>query len=255
MKKLTLSLLLAGLLSAATIPAFAGGIVFDPQNYAVNTVQATAAAHTEAEAIMQTIHQFNQLKSMYQNLKRLGGEVTAADYNRVVDDLRSLEAYRIANEGVEKALGGQGDFITTLQRSYVNDGYKNGGGGRFVDYLPTLAKRAAAGDLKARELFDLAQTVGKNVETANQRRMKLQEQNASNEGVMQAAQTTNEYLDTLVSQNQNIQQLLAEQVQTLAEQKAIQAAQNQSSVDKAKDQARREKEALDSFSERWKVKK
>ncbi len=251
MKKLTLSLLLAGLLSAATIPTMAGGIVFDPRNYAVNSMQAQSAIHTEGEAVMQTLHQLNQLKSMYQNLKKLGKAVTDADYNQLTNDLRSLEAYRIANEGVERALGDQGDFISRLQRSYVNDG----GGGHFDDYLPSLARRAASGDLKARELFDLAAQVGRNVQTANDRRMKLQEQNASNEGVMQAAQTTNQYLDTIVSQNQNIQQLLAEQVQALAEQKAIQAAKDQAQVDKAKDQAKREKEALDTFSDRWKVKK
>lgn len=245
LKTLLLAVMLAVSVSANAM------IVFDPTNYGVNNIAAVRAISMDLQSIKQTAQQYQQLYTMYQQLKSLNPAKFADQAKDAATDLAAVKAYQMATEQVSKALGEQGDFISNLQTNYVHSGY----GGDFQGYVQALAKRAAAGDLKARQLFDLATRTGDAVATANQRRQELQKQNASNEGIQQSAQTTNQYLDVLVSQNQNIQLLLAEQVKMLAEQKAQKAADDQAAINRANEASAREKQTIDGFKERWTVKK
>lgn len=249
MNKSLKPLLLAGLLAvSATVNAMT---VFDPTNYKVNNIAAYKAVSMELESIRQTTHQAAQLYTMYQQLKTLNPAAYAQEAKDAATDLATMQAYQFATENVSKALGEQGDFITKLQTNYVFSGYH----GHLSDYVQVLARRAAAGDLSARQMFDLATRTGDAVAAASQRRNELLKQNSTNVGLQQSAQTTNQYLDVLVSQNQNIQLLLAEQVKLLAEQKAKQSVLDQADAIKAKDASAREKQELEAFPQRWKVQK
>lgn len=238
---------LLGLMLGLSQPSHAAGkLVYDPTNFAKNLITSKKTIGIEQQAIVQSRMQAEYLFNSYRQLKRLDPKQFEADAKAAAEQLAALKAYEIATAAVGKALESQGDFIDAVQRNYVRNGE-----GDFRDYGEVLARRAAAGDLTARALFGMHKTTSMAVATSVKRRQELQKQVQDNEGIMQQAATTNQYLDLLTSQNENIQQLLAEQIKLLSEEKAKKAAAEAEAGAYAKDAKAREKAALESFPQRW----
>lgn len=238
---------LLGLMLGLSQPSHARGkLVYDPTNFAKNLITSKKTIGIEQQAIVQSRMQAEYLFNSYQQLKRLDPKQFEADAKSAAEQLAAIKAYELSTAAVSRALDSQGDFIDAVQRNYVRTG-----DGDFRDYGEVLARRAAAGDLTARALFDMHETTSMAVSTSVKRRQELQKQVQDNEGIMQQAATTNQYLDLLTSQNENIQQLLSEQIKLLGEEKAKKAASEAEAGAYAKDAQAREKAALESFPQRW----
>lgn len=240
------ALFLAITLCVAYVPAFAYKIVFDPKNFTQNLLAAKKSVVLELQSIQQTIHQANQLYTQYQQLKSLDPvkyAQAAADAERT---LRELEAYQESNKNVYKALDGQDDYMTALQGSYVREGE-----GDWQNYISVIAKRAASGDLKSRQLFDMAESTSQSLNSSVQTRRTLQEQSKSNVGLQQSAQTTNQMLDLTIANQEKMLAMMAEQTKLLAEQKAIQARQDKNAAESRQRYLDLKKAADESRANRW----
>lgn len=237
---------LLGLMLGLSGNSHAAKTVYDPWNFAKNLATSKSAIGTEQQAIVQSRMQAEYLYNSYQQLKRLDPKQYEADAIAAATQLAAIKAYQLANEAVGRALDSQGNFVDAVQRNYVREGE-----GDFHDYSEVLARRAAAGNLTARNLFQMHQETSQAVITSVKRRQELQKQVQDNAGIMQQASTTNQYLDMIVSQNENIQQLLAEQIKLLSEEKAKKAALEAEAGAYAKSAKEREKAELEAFPKRW----
>lgn len=244
MKKI--SILLSSILLVGYFNVANAKIVFDPKNFAKNLVTSATALKLEVQEVTQTIQQMKQLQTMYDNLKTINPTQLAAQQLGISENLKTYTEYKSALESVNSALGDQSSWLDNVKSNYAASGT-----GKFEDYIGVLQKRADSGNKNAQYLVGLADSTSKNVENSVKRRNELQKQIASSSGILQSSQTTNQYLDQIVSQNSDITSLLALNARELAEKKQIEAlnAESQKERDiKAKSDG---KLAVDSFQDRW----
>jgi P-type conjugative transfer protein TrbJ len=246
MKKISM-LLLTMILSAQTITALAWGkIVFDPTNFSKNIVTASSSLKIEAEEVKQRIQQYKQLQTMYDNLKKIDPSKYDPQVTNIADALKTYNLYKASLNEVNKALGDEGDYLDNLRKNYVLSGE-----GKFEDYLNVLQKRSDSGNAKAKQLLNMSESVSKNVENTAKRRSELQKQISNSEGVLQSSQTTNQYLDVIVSQNAEMATLMSENLRAMAEERKLKAIQDENKKKYEEEYSKKSKEGVDTFYDRW----
>ena len=112
-------------------------------------------------------------------------------------------------------------------------------------------EKSAAGDANANRLIKQADTVTKNTANAIKRRGELQNLVSNNEGIMQAAQTTNQYLDLIASQNTDLTTLLAENSRELAEKKKLESLSSEREIAAIAESKKKSEALKNSFGDRW----
>lgn len=243
MNKLKVSVLVACLLMSFTASA---KIVFDPTNFVVNKLSAVKSIAMEIQAVKQTLFELEQLKTMQTNLKNIGKNVTGAVLSELDVQISDTKKYNEALLDVSKSLGGEADYLSSLKTNYVL-----GGKGDFNDFLKSLDNRAKSGDANAARLMKQADVVISNTEKSMKRRTELQKMVSKNEGIMQAAQTTNQYLDLIASQNSDLTTMLAENSRELAEQKKKEAINVEYAKKAAEEDAKNSEKSKKDFVNRW----
>jgi len=245
------SILKLSLITVMTFVSFCATsayIVFDPTNYTANNLAAIKSVTIELQSIQQTITQAQQLQTMYTHLQNINPTLYGQQAQAVQQNLTNLQQYQSATQNVSTSLGTQGDYITKLQTMYATSG-----SGTFSGFISSLAKKAANGDLAARNMFDTATATNNSVATAAAQRQALQVQVSSNAGLMQSTQTTNQYLDLLAGQGASLQQMMSQQVSAAAEEKAKQSVIDQQKVIDMNAANTQQKNDANSFNSRWKT--
>lgn len=243
MNKTKISMLIMGLL----LPLAASAkIVFDPTNFGVNKIAAVKAVQMEIETVKQTVYDLEQLKTMQVNLKKIGKGVTDSVLADIDKEISNTKKYNESLTDVSKALGGEANYLSSMKTNYVL-----GGKGNFDDYMKALDNKAKSGDANAARLIKQADVAINNTQDAMKRRTELQKLVAGNEGIMQSAQTTNQYLDLISSQNEDLIALMAENSRELAEKKQKEALDAEKSKKIAEKNRKDSEESKNTLAERW----
>lgn len=226
--------------------ALAARIVYDPKNAVHNVLTAKTSLKIEVEQVKQRIQQYKQLKTMYENLKKLDPKKYEPQIKDVVESIGKLDSYNTSLGNVNKALGDQESYLQNVQQNYAMSGT-----GKLEDYLSVLKRRSESGNIKAKQLMDMSQNVHKNLAVTAKRRGELQLQTQNSDGALQSSQTTNQYLDVIVSQNAEITALLAESTIDKAESKKIDSLNSEKLAKNKKEFDTLKEKSFNNIDKRW----
>ena len=229
MRKLrsTLAILL---LSGAAAPAFAGGaggIVFDPSNFAQNIQQVVHAVAQEQLAIQAAVRQVqmlaNSVKNATNTVKSVTGIRSITDAEQTIS---SLMAPWDVDASIIQQLGGQSNFVQGVMAQFA----ANPTVGSFTNYVQNLANQSAAGQQNATSLIANYTNMSKELQRTMQKRQAIASQNTGSLGTNDSIAITNASLDNLAEINQATLQGIQTLVRQAAYKESVEAANSQSSM-------------------------
>ena len=214
-------------LAFAVLPSHAM-IVFDPQNFGQNIITATKQIYQEIASITAAMHRLEQIKQLtLANTKLSQSDLYAL--SGIDKNISELNQMLSASRGVQTALGAQGQFIDRLNALYSLTGGKS-----FQSFAEQQAAQAKQGDRSARALFDESESARKNLESASTLLKKIIDSSGAASGVTEAVQNNTALLDVLVSQQGDLNSMMAtnmqEQSRVTARDEVERAAATQSRV-------------------------
>lgn len=247
MKKTNLiRVVLSTLLICISTATYAYKIVFDPQNFTKNVVTAAQTLKIEVEQVKQRIQQYQQLQTMYQNLAKSDPSSYQWQVNDIKEKIKVITDYKQSLVDVNSALGGQAQYLDNIQRNYAMSN-----SGNFEEYMTSLQQRADAGELRAQHLMNVSKSVSSNIENTTNRRRELQSRVQNVTGILESSQTTNQYLDTIVAQNNDLARIMSENALAMAEERksnAMALAEKRKADLKATEES---KKAVKEFEQSW----
>ena len=192
--------------------AHAGGMpVIDWVNLVQNTMTALQSVKDEVYQNTNIVYQYKMMAN--QLLQSTGLDV--ADLSEQLGALRneisSYEEYGNTLKDLYGGLSGNTDYLNRVQSMMVSAGKSPG------EWLADQATLLTKGDKTAKNLFNLGASVFKNTETIAKRREKIQKQMKLSPTAQATAQTTNQMLDVLASQNSDLLQLMSARAQSDAD--------------------------------------
>ncbi|WP_354676959.1 conjugal transfer protein TrbJ [Cupriavidus plantarum] len=192
--------------------AHAGGMpVIDWVNLVQNTMTALQSVKDEVYQNTNIVYQYKMMAN--QLLQSTGLDV--ADLSEQLGALRneisSYEEYGNTLKDLYGGLSGNTDYLNRVQSMMVSAGKSPG------EWLADQASLLSNGNKTAKNLFNLGASVFKNTETLAKRREKIQKQMKLSPTAQATAQTTNQMLDVLASQNADLLQLMSSKTQSDAD--------------------------------------
>ncbi|QET04078.1 conjugal transfer protein TrbJ (plasmid) [Cupriavidus pauculus] len=192
--------------------AHAGGMpVIDWVNLVQNTMTALQSVKDEVYQNTNIVYQYKMMAN--QLLQSTGLDV--ADLSEQLGALRneisSYEEYGNTLKDLYGGLSGNTDYLNRVQSMMVSAGKSPG------EWLADQASLLSNGNKTAKNLFNLGASVFKNTETLAKRREKIQKQMKLSPTAQATAQTTNQMLDVLASQNADLLQLMSAKTQSDAD--------------------------------------
>nr|WP_315595547.1 conjugal transfer protein TrbJ [uncultured Cupriavidus sp.] len=209
--------------AAASVFAFAANAhaaglpVIDVTNLIQNTM-------TALQSVKDEVYQNTNITYQYKMMANQLLQSTGLDATQLTEQLGSLQSEISNNEvygGVLKdlygSISGNADYLNRVQSMMVSSGKTQT---QWFDDQRTLLTN---GDKTAKNLFSLGTNVFNNTDALAKRREKIQKQMRLSPTAQATAQTTNQMLDVLASQNSDMLQLMSAKVQSDADkdQKAV----------------------------------
>jgi P-type conjugative transfer protein TrbJ len=171
-----------------------GGLVFDPTNFAKNTVTAT-------QSIIQEINSLKQIEAQIKaNANSLGGldHSNAARQIANVQQLRGTAQTMLSNIGTSQSIFGE------MQAMYGAGQYQN-----WEQFGQTMARRRAAGEATAKNLLSSSEVAYQQIEQSSQAHQTIAASLSGVSGVTEATQATASSVGVLITQNQALLGLMA----------------------------------------------
>lgn len=217
MKKWFIKAAVAASLSLSSL-AHAGGLpVIDVSNLVQTTMTALQSVKDEVYQNTNIVYQYKMMAN--QLLQATGLDVTelTEQLTALSEEVSKYEAYGSVLKDLYGGISGNTDYLNRVQSLIVTSGKSPG------QWLEDQAALLTNGDKTAKNLFNLGMTVFKNTEALAKRREKIQKQMKLTPTAQAAAQTTNQMLDVLASQNSDLLQMMSAKTQSDADkdQKAL----------------------------------
>lgn len=217
-------------LSAAGTPAFAGGaggIVFDPTNFAQNIQTAVHIVAQEKLAIEAAIRDVQMLTNSTKNagntVKNLAGINSITDTTQTISSL--MTQWNVDTSLIQQ-LGGQSNFVQGVMAQYA----ANPTAGSFNNYVQNLAGQSAAGKQNATSLIANYTNMSNELQKTMQQRQSIASQNTGALGTNDSIAITNASLDNIAEINQATLQGIQTLVRQAAYKQSVDSANAQSSV-------------------------
>lgn len=198
--------------------AQAGGLpVIDVTNLIQNTMTALQSVKDEVYQNTNIVYQYKMMANQLLQATGLDAAQLTEQITALTEEISSYEEYGNVLKDLYGAVGGNTDYLNRVQSLIVAANKSPG------QWLEDQAALLINGDKTAKNLFNLGRTVFKNTETLAKRREKIQKQMKLTPTAQAAAQTTNQMLDVLASQNSDLLQLMSARAQSDADkdQKAV----------------------------------
>jgi hypothetical protein len=230
MRRLLVVLLLAALALSGTASArckgFCGGIIYDPTNHVVNTVEAIRQLAREAQEIQGEITRLLKLKELIKATAKMGVDelMKISNIDKQIEQLRQVSGFTWQ---LDAALGEgkrEADALISLYSASSLD---------FKSYVDKQVSLAQAGNESAKRLFDTALAVNDSIRTAMDARQAAIAAVGNAGGETMAWQARVGVLDLAAGEQAKMIQLFAERMKARAERKIIDAALKKDNVQAA----------------------
>lgn len=198
--------------------AHAGGLpVIDVTNLIQNTMTALQSVKDEVYQNTNIVYQYKMMANQLLQATGLDATQLTEQLSALSEEISSFESYGSVLKDLYGGISGNTDYLNRVQSLIVSSGKSPG------QWLEDQAALLTNGDKTAKNLFNLGMSVFKNTEALAKRREKIQKQMKLTPTAQAAAQTTNQMLDVLASQNSDLLQLMSARAQSDADkdQKAV----------------------------------
>jgi conjugal transfer/entry exclusion protein len=219
-------------LSVVGTPAFAGGggaggIVFDPTNFAQNIQTAVHTLAQEQLLIQSAVREVqmlaNSLKNAGNTVKNLAGISSITDADQAISGL--MTQWNVDASLIQQ-LGGQGNFVQGVMAQYA----ANPTVGSFTNYVQNLASQSSAGKQNATSLIANYTNMSNEIQKTMQQRQAIALQNTGTLGTNDSIAITNASLDNIAEINQATLQGIQTLVRQAAYKQSVDTANAQSSL-------------------------
>ncbi|MBB5547413.1 hypothetical protein [Paraburkholderia fungorum] len=215
-------------LSAAAVPAFAGGgggIVFDPTNFVENLQTAVQTLSQEQLQIQSAVREVQMLQSSVKNATNTVNNLTGIrSIAGAQGSINSLMTQWNVDASLMNQLGGQANFVQGVMSQYAATPTN----GTFTSYIQNLAGQSAAGQQNATSLIANYTNMSNELQKTMQQRQAIAMQNSGALGANDQAQITNASLDNIAEINQATLQGIQTMVRQAAYKQSVDAAETQS---------------------------
>lgn len=214
-------ILAAALFLALAPQAFAWKIVFDPNNFARNSVTAYQAVLAEQQRYTQILYEMRQLETMYRNLEPARAGLLESQVARNASLAPLYESYVRALSGTADALDGHRDFLERLRASYAASGLP------MDAWLERQKKLLEQKDARAESLHRMGAAVMDRVRGALSSREEIYRRIESAGGALEVSQTTAAVLAQVEANTADMNALWAGLAQRAAEEDARRNAEEE----------------------------
>ncbi|SPS02665.1 putative TrbJ-like protein [Cupriavidus taiwanensis] len=208
--------LVAGLAGSTNIHA--GGLpVIDVANLVQTTRTALQSLKTEIYENTNIAYQYRMMANQLLQATGMDPAHLTEQLDAIKDEIGKFDLYGVTLNDLYGAVSDNADYLSKV-RSMVKASGKPSG-----QWLEDQRTLLANGDKTAKNLFDLGNSVVKNVQSQAKRRQKIQKEMKLTGTAQAAAEATNEMLDVLANQNSDLLQMMSAKVQSDADkdQKAL----------------------------------
>ncbi|KAI3602992.1 conjugal transfer protein TrbJ [Cupriavidus necator] len=217
MKKWFAKAAVAASLSFSSL-AYAGGLpVIDVANLLQTTRTALQSLKTEIYENTNIAYQYKMMANQLLQATGMDPVHLAEQLDAIKDDIGKYDTYGVTLKDLYGTVTENADYLAKVQSMVTASGKTSG---QWLEDQRTLLTN---GDKTAKNLFNLGNTVVKNVQTQAKRRQKIQKEMKLTGTAQAAAEATNEMLDVLANQNSDLLQMMSAKAQSDADkdQKAL----------------------------------
>ncbi|WP_434035069.1 conjugal transfer protein TrbJ [Cupriavidus sp. a3] len=181
----------------------------------VGLVQTTRTAmqslKTEVYENTNIVYQYKMMANQLLQATGLDAAALTEQLDAIRDDIGKYEVYGSSLKDLYGTVSDNADYLKKIQSMVVASGKTK------EQWFEDQRKLLSNGDKTAKNLFSLGEQVFKNTQSVAQRRQKIQAQVKLSPTAQAAAQTTNQMLDVLASQNSDLLQLMSVRAQADAD--------------------------------------
>lgn len=181
--------------------------VFDAANFLKNTISAAQALKTEVYENTNIIYQYKMMLNQLQQAVGLDDIKNQAQIDSILADVKRYSDYGQVLQQLYGAVSSDASFLDKVNGLVVVSGKSP------AQWFEDQRTLLTSGNKTAQALFDAGTDVAKNIAHLAQRRQDLQSQMTLSPTAQATAQTTNQYLDLLSSQNADLIKLIGTKVQ------------------------------------------
>lgn len=209
MRKMRAALAVAASAVVLSSPAHASGWpVFDAANFLKNTISAAQALKTEVYENTNIIYQYKMMLNQLQQAVGLDDIKNQAQIDSILADVKRYSDYGQVLQDLYGAVSNDSSFLDKVNGLMIQSGKSP------AQWFQDQRTLLTSGNKTALALFNAGTDVAKNVARLAQRRQDLQSQMTLSPTAQATAQTTNQYLDLLSSQNADLIKLIGTKVQS-----------------------------------------
>jgi P-type conjugative transfer protein TrbJ len=188
--------------------AHAWDVVFDPTNFAKNTVTAAEAVKSEVYQNTNLIYQYQMMLNQLKQATNLNPTAMLSQAQTISSDISSLTKYTDGLTSLYGGLQSNAQYLTKVQSLVTQSGKTPQ---QWLSDQSTLLKN---NDTTAKQLFQQGNDVVSHVNALAQRRQQIQDQLSMSPTQEATAQLTTHMLDIVSSQNGDMLTMMAAKQQS-----------------------------------------
>jgi conjugal transfer/entry exclusion protein len=175
------------------------------------TMTAMQSLKTEVYENTNIAYQYKMMANQLLQSTGLDAAALSEQLDAIKDDIGKYEVYGTSLKDLYGTVSDNADYLKKIQSMVVASGKTK------EQWFQDQRQLLSNGDKTAKNLFSLGEQIFKNTQSVAQRRQKIQAQVKLSPTAQAAAQTTNQMLDVLASQNSDLLQLMSVRAQADAD--------------------------------------
>lgn len=192
-------------------PAHAALPVTDWVGLVQTTISALQSIKSEVYENTNIVYQYQMMANQLLQATGLDAEALMEQFNSIKEEIGNYEVYGNTLKDLYGTVADNADYLKKIQSMVVSSGKSK------EQWFEDQRSLLTNGDKTAKALFSLGEQVFKNTQSVAKRRQKIQSQIKLSPTAQAAAQTTNQMLDVLASQNSDLLQLMSVRAQSDAD--------------------------------------
>ncbi|MCY1200684.1 hypothetical protein D9M68_204840 [compost metagenome] len=175
------------------------------------TMTAMQSLKTEVYENTNIAYQYKMMANQLLQSTGLDAAALTEQLDAIKEDIGKYEVYGTTLKDLYGTVSDNADYLKKIQSMVVASGKTK------EQWFEDQRQLLSNGDKTAKNLFSLGEQIFKNTQSVAQRRQKIQAQVKLSPTAQAAAQTTNQMLDVLASQNSDLLQLMSVRAQADAD--------------------------------------
>ncbi|MBF6989399.1 conjugal transfer protein TrbJ [Cupriavidus sp. IK-TO18] len=175
------------------------------------TMTAMQSLKTEVYENTNIAYQYKMMANQLLQSTGLDAAALTEQLDAIRDDISKYEVYGTSLKDLYGTVSDNADYLKKIQSMVVASGKTK------EQWFQDQRQLLSNGDKTAKNLFSLGEQIFKNTQSVAQRRQKIQAQVKLSPTAQAAAQSTNQMLDVLASQNSDLLQLMSVRAQADAD--------------------------------------